>query len=522
MLRTAVWLRLRTGWRSAVIWIVALGATMLLTTLSISSLYDTQAKIDGYAAATSAGDALRAINGRVYGLDTLGGVIQDEFGFVAACAMPLMGVLLMSRATRGEEEVGRTELVLAGRLRRIGPLTAALVVTTAALVLTVLALAAGLLVVGIDPSRALLYAVSLGALALVFAAAAALAAQLVPHSRDVAALGLGLLALSYVLRGFGDVRWHPLTWLSPLGWAEETRPFGTDPRWWPLLIPLAVAGVLVVAALRIRARRDIGAAVLQRDLSADTASPWLRTPLGTAVAIHRGPIITWAVVAAIVGGVSGALAQQASAAMTDNPDLAIAMGGGVAGPNAYLGMLVLITALCAAACGVQVVRTLAAEEAAGRVESLLGGGLRRLRWLGVHAVVAAAGALVVSAVGGAAVALSAAWSMGDGAQAGSVLRAQAAYLPAIAVVTGVALVLHGIRPRLGVLGWALVAFCAVVALLGDALQLPDAVSDLSPMTHVGYPPQDWPGAWALVWLVVAAGVMAVLAFARFRTRDIPG
>ena len=52
-----------------------------------------------------------------------------------------------------------------------------------------------------------------------------------------------------------------LRWLTPLGWAEELRPF-TGARPAVLLLPLAATVLLLVVAERIAARRDIGTGLL--------------------------------------------------------------------------------------------------------------------------------------------------------------------------------------------------------------------------------------------------------------------
>ena len=113
------------------------------TAASIAALYDTPAKIHSYAAAVTSGSALVAINGKVEGIDSLGGVIQDEFGFMAAFLLPLLGISLVARATRREEESGRLELLLGGRIARHQPASAALLVAVGAIVATGVLFAVG-------------------------------------------------------------------------------------------------------------------------------------------------------------------------------------------------------------------------------------------------------------------------------------------------------------------------------------------------------------------------------------------
>ena len=110
---------LRTMWqaqrRRLVVWVLALVGSLAFTAILVAQLYDTPAKIQSYGEAVVS-DALVAINGRVEGIDSLGGIIQDEFNFLASFLMPLVGIALVASMTRAEEESGRLEALLSGRM----------------------------------------------------------------------------------------------------------------------------------------------------------------------------------------------------------------------------------------------------------------------------------------------------------------------------------------------------------------------------------------------------------------------
>lgn len=118
-------LGLRTGWRGLTAWVVGLLALMALTTTSVASVHDTPAALQAYARMTE-GAGMKVLSGDVAGVDTLGGVMANEFGQIAAFAIPLMAVGLVVRGTRGEEQAGRTALLLAGRTGRLAPMVATL------------------------------------------------------------------------------------------------------------------------------------------------------------------------------------------------------------------------------------------------------------------------------------------------------------------------------------------------------------------------------------------------------------
>src|SRR5664279_5524821 len=220
-LRAMLGVQWRTHRRGTLVWIVALVATLVGTAGAVAGLYTTPEKIHTYAQAVTAGNALLAVNGKVEGIDSLGGVIQDESGFLFAFLLPLLGISLVAKVTRREEEDGRLEAVLGGRVARHVPVLAGLIGASAAIFITALAFTLGLIACGVPASRAALYAASLGTLAFAFAGLAALLAQITQHSRGVYAWSLLVLAVAYLLRGVGDVTKTWVTWLSPLGWAEN-------------------------------------------------------------------------------------------------------------------------------------------------------------------------------------------------------------------------------------------------------------------------------------------------------------
>lgn len=507
--------------RSALIWVLVLGASMVGTAASIAALYDTPAKIHTYAVAVTSGNALVAINGKVEGIDSLGGVIQDEFGFMAAFLLPLLGISLVARATRREEESGRLELMLGGRIARYAPTLAALLVATATIVATGVLFAVGLAVSGVPLAGSVLYALSLGALAFVFAGLAALLAQLTLHARGVYTWGLIALAASYVLRGVGDVTKTWVTWLSPLGWAEKAAPFG-DQRWWALAIPLAVGLALGGIALRLAARRDLGSALVRVGAGPERATARLRGPIGLAIWIHRPATLGWLAGGVLLTATMGALSQQLLDAMTGNPALADAMGIAQGRPmDGFVAATQLYLAVIAAGYVVQAIGTLRAEEADGRLETRLAGTMSRGRWLASHALVVLGGLITIVLGSSLVLGLATALSVGDLAELGPTLGSGLAYLPAELVLAGLALAVYGLRPRLFAIAWAGYAVMTFIAFLGPGLKFRQWALDISPTTHVGNPPAGAIQAGALTVLTGVAVMLVAVGFAAFRRRGVP-
>lgn len=511
----------RTHRRAILVWVIALTAGMIATAAAVAGLYSTPAKIHAYAEAVTSGSALAAINGHVEGIDSLGGVIQDEFGFLASFLLPLLGIGLIAGSTRREEELGRLETILGGRIARHQPALAALAVATAAILVTSILFAAGLVLSGVPVSGSVLYSAALGALAFVFTGVAALLAQLVRHARGVYAWSLIVLAAAYVLRGVGDTGRNWLTWLSPLGWVEKAAPFG-DQRWWVLAAP-AVAGLASGgAAVWLAAGRDLGSALLPGGAGPARANWRRRRPIGFAAWIHRPATAGWLAGGILLTGMMGSLAQQFLDALAGNPALAKAMGIEGGRPlDGFVAVTQLYLAVIGAGYVIQAIGTLRAEEAEGRLEARLAGTLSRIRWLAAHSVVIAAGLVLIVVGSSLVLALSTVWSAGNTSEFGAIMTAGLDYLPAELVLAGLALALFGLRPRGFWLAWAGFAVVTFIALLGPGLKLAQWALDLAPTMHVGNPPLGTAEAGNLATLAMVAIALVLAGFMAFRHRDVP-
>jgi ABC-2 type transport system permease protein len=93
-------------------------------------------------------------------------------------------------------------------------------------------------------------------------------------------------------------------------------------------------------------------------------------------------------------------------------------------------------------------------------------------------------------------------------------------LPAVWVLTGVAMALYGLAPGyVGLSGGALIA-CLVLGQLGQFLQFPQWTLNLSPFTHTpNFPAQDIEVLPTLVLLSIAV-VLVGAGLIGFRRRDI--
>lgn len=509
---------IRTNWRAAAAWIAGLVSLFLATGLSLATLYDTPAKLATYSA--SLGDAMVMLTGRVAGLDSLGGVLMNEYSYLVSFGVPVMAIALTAAVTRKEEESGRSELLMSGRVGRLAPVAAALVVVTGVFFLLGLALWAATFTLDVDRTGAALYAASITATGVVYAAGTALAAQIFAHARTVWAVAMAVAGLTLVTRGIGDARDNALSWTSPLGWHGLVHPFG-DPSVLPLLVAVVVAGLLGAAALWLCGRRDVGAGMVPSRPGPAGATRWRASRPGQAVHQHLGAFLGWTIGVVALMTLYGGLMNVVMETITSNPDLAVFLGDSGTLVDSIVQMLVAFAGFLGAGYGLQSLGSLRGEETSGRLEQELAGGRSRLTWLTGHTVVVAVGTTVVVTAGVVAFAAATAMALDDPGLLGGIVAAGLWQVPAALVFVGLSVGLFGVTPRGQALVWGAFAVAVVVTLMGPTLRLTDAQMRLSPFGAVGQAPVgpvSPGGVTILLAVTVAALAVGLLGF---RRRDVP-
>jgi ABC-2 type transport system permease protein len=95
-----------------------------------------------------------------------------------------------------------------------------------------------------------------------------------------------------------------------------------------------------------------------------------------------------------------------------------------------------------------------------------------------------------------------------------------AQLPAVWVLTGVAVALVGLAPRLTGLSWGVLVTCLLLGQLGQILQFPQWALNLSPFTHVQRIPAQSLDILPLGVLAALASLLTMAGLIGFRSRDL--
>jgi ABC-2 type transport system permease protein len=502
------------------IWIGSITLLVLFTAASVTSLYQTDAELVAGAQPMYDNAAVIALNGPTYAIDTYGGQMVFQVGSFGYVIVALMGMFLVGRHTRADEEEGRTELIRATVVGRNAPITAVLVV--AALAYTALGglITLAMLSQDVAVEGSILFGVAMAAFGMLFACLTAVTAQVTEHNR--AALGLAGVALgvSYVLRAIGDVSGGALSWLSPMGWAQYTKPYAGD-QWWPLLLLAAGSVALVLLAYRLQASRDIGAGLLQTRPGPPIAAPGLGRPVGLAIRLQRASFVGWLLALALMGVAYGSVAQDVADLVGDNDaleDLIAQAGGSLV--DSFFATSLLILALTTGGFAVAATMRLNSEETAGRVDPLLATALPRARWALSHVLVALTGSALIVLAAGLGMGLTDAIISGSFGNVPSLIAGSLAFAPALWVLVGIAFALFGFLPRAMVAAWGALGACFVIGMFGVLFELPSWVIDLSPFQHVPAMPAHDFSAQPLIGLTGAAAGLIGIGLIGFHRRDV--
>ena len=478
---------------------------------SIETVFPTAAQRAAFAASIMASPAQRALYGNVYN-DSVGAVGIWKAGVFHA----LIGVaviLTVIRHTRAEEESGRTELLDSTAVGRYASLTAALILTFGASITTGLIGTAGLLTTDVPPSGSVAFGLALAGSGLVFSAVAAVSAQLCTGARTARGIAFGVLGFAFALRAVGDASTGTLSWLSPLGWSLQVRPYAGE-RWWVLLLHLVTAVVLTIAAYMLLRRRDIGGGLIAERPGAPAASATLSGPFGLAWTI--GLCLYGALIGSVVDTIGDTVAGSSMIS-----DVVSKLGASQVLEDAFITIAFSILAVAAAAMAISSTLRLHQEESNLRGETVLAGAVGRIRWAASHILVAIAGSAVAILAAGLVAGFSYGIASGDlGGRLPAVLTVAALQLPAIWMLAAVTVALFGLVPRFTPVAWGvLVAFIALY-LLGSLAGLPHWLINLQPFTHAQRTPGQPFDATPVIWLLLIDAVLLVIGLLAFRRRDL--
>jgi ABC-2 type transport system permease protein len=501
-------------------------AVSYLQPVAYRHTYATLAERVRFAHSFANNKAVVLFYGKAYDLLTVGGYSAWRVGGTLAIFAAVFGMLAAVRALRAEEDAGRAELVLAstvGRGTAFGASMAAVGAGTAGLWLAAFV---GLLAGGLPVAGSGYLSLAVVSVVPVFVGVGALICQLASTKRIAIELGGTVVALCFLLRVIADTSsgagW--VRWITPLGWAEELRPF-TGARPLVLLAPLAASALLIAAAARIAARRDVGTGLLASHDSSRPRLALLSSATAQALRAERVGLLVWTggvcALALVIGVVSKSVTSLGISKQLERTLEKLGAGSALT-PKAYIGFSFSFFVLVVCLFAVSQVAAARHEEADERLETLLTLPLSRRRWLGGRLALAAAGAVVIS-LGAGVLAWLGAVSQGVSLSLPQMLEAGANCLPAGILFLGIAALAYAAVPRASSgIAYGLVVVAYLWQLVGSLLGAPGWLVHATPFAHIAAVPAVAFRPQAAAIIAGIGLVAAVVAVGLFERRDLMG
>ncbi len=469
--------------------------------------------------------AIRVLFGPPVALDDAGGFTVWRTGTPLLILATVWILLAATRITRGEEEAGRVDLLLAGRLRMVGVVMRSMAAIAGAALVISAAVGAGLIAAGTDATGALVYAAAVMGVTLTFAACALLAAQIMPTRSTAVGVTVALLGVALMVRMLADgaprLAWT--AWTTPFGLTARAAPYA-DNRIGPLLVLAAFPIALGLAALVTARRRDAGSGLIELATSRRPRTGLLRSIGGFAVRRAIRPTVGWATGIAAYFLLVGALIASILEFFDTNRRFAeLAAAAGFAGLDSANGFAAALFSLLAIPTGLYAatrLATLVADERARRWTPVFATGVARIRLAGIEIAVATAGMVLLHAVAGVAIwtgaAITGAPLSIDHALGGALNSAPVAWL----AVGAAALAVGWLPSAVGAIGAVPVAGGFLLDVLTQGTNAPRWVVDLSPFVHLAAVPNAEPDWVATAAFAAIGAALIALGLLGYHRRDL--
>ena len=173
----------RTSLRSGAAWGVAFGLVVASSAYSYTSIYNTPVKRMQLEVLFGANHAASALFGPASHLETVAGFTVYKVAMTLMITGAIWGLLLATRLLRGEEDAGRSELLLLGRTTRSGAAAQGLAglglgaLALWAVTFVVIALVGRRESIGFSPGGSAYFALAMVSTAVLFVAVGALTSQ---------------------------------------------------------------------------------------------------------------------------------------------------------------------------------------------------------------------------------------------------------------------------------------------------------------------------------------------------------
>lgn len=509
------------------VWILSIAIFTIAIALMLPNLYTSSLERE-IMAETMKNPAITVMLGPGYGLDNYtDGAMMAHFMLVfTALATGIMGILLTVRHTREDEEEGRIEMIRSLPVGALSPLTATIIMITIVNIVLTVIVGFGLYSLGfesMDLEGSFLYGASIGVIGIYFAALTGLFAQLSTNSRSTLGYSFTFLIAAYIVRGIGDIEYEILSLISPLGLILRTEVYVSN-NWWPVFATLGQSILLFALSLYLNSIRDLGAGFIPARPGRKYASSLLSSPLGLSIRLQRTSIIAWTVGMYVLGVSYGSILGDLEGFL-DTSGVLLKMlpeSADYSITERFITMLMTILSILGSIPVLLYVLKLKSEEKKARTAHLLARAVSKNSLIGSYTLIGLVAAPITQLMSVLGLWSAAIFVMDNLVSMDILFKSALAHLPAMWIMVGLAVLLIGYLPNLTGLSWLYLGYSFFVVYMGEMLQLPDWMSNLSPFGHIPQIPMEEFSLVKMLVLIAITAILIVAGFVGYNTRDLEG
>jgi ABC-2 type transport system permease protein len=421
-----------------------------------------------------------------------------------ALVLGVLNVVLVINHTRREEDSGRLELLRAGAVGPLAPLTATFLKIVLANILGGIGMMLGFIAVSFPVAGSFVAGMSTALTIICLAVLAAVFAQIALNARLARGLSFGAMALLLICYIIANVaNSEILQLLTPFGWCAFARPYAQE-NWLLFLVAVPVIALLIILAFWLMAHRDFNGSYLRELKGRPAARPGFGSPLALSWRLQRSLLLVWLVAYGLMGLVIGSLKPNIDkmfAGTTFLPELSALVGGP---GRAFLAILSYILTQVVTAFALMTILHFKEEELQMRAELVLSNPISRIRYI--------SGQLLIAYLGSAGAVALFGLLTGD-------FVATIARIPAVWILTSAAVLFYGIVPRVAVpVSWGLFGIMLAIEFLWEMRFVGNGVFGLSPFSWV-YPGMTVSFSTAVIMLLVSV-LLAGIGLVGYTRRNI--
>lgn len=510
---------LRRGWITRAFWLLTPAMLVMSAVSSYIPMFATQQELSAFVDESILNPAVAAIHGFILSKD-IPGLVAWNIKTVSLIILGIFNILAMTKILRGEEESSRAEILMSGMVGRQAPFAASAILCLAANILMGLLTFATMLAYGLPAGGSLSLSLLFIVGGCLFASLGAIASQLYSAKRMASSMAIGVLGIFYAISFLNNLSAdnNLASYFTPFRWFFIIRPFDGNHTGF-LLVGVLLVAVFAAIALLLANKRDVGEGMIHPKTGHRDAAPGFRNEWALGWRQHRGSLFTWTIVLGIFSFGIGNVNTLVSEMLQEQATLASWMGMFGEPEEAFLSLILFVFTLFVAAYGILAAGKMHSEEADGRAESLLSTPMKRIGWTASHVLFTVLGPVILLTVIGCAIAVGSTLSGGSAVEFLSILSKALYKLPAIWAISGIAVLLFSLLPKISVaLSWSLFSLFIAIQLLWEMGILPDTAFLLTPLGRV-YPTQPQT-AQTFLALSMLSIVLYAVGFIGFKSRDL--